>query len=110
MSLIVGQSTINYKNLDYEIETAINTRSVSIAFLRSTIRISITRLKPYLDVHHGLFAMAINYKNLDYEIETLVAIHLAYVEVLRSTIRISITRLKPNTVEGVMLSRSADQL
>ena len=87
--------TINYKNLDYEIET-INLRyaqgrggvrstiRISITRLkrelqrinvvsgvRSTIRISITRLKLMFTSLQRGYPSTINYKNLDYEIETL---------------------------------------
>ena len=37
---------INYKNLDYEIETVFHTMQSICEYTRSTIRISITRLKP----------------------------------------------------------------
>ena len=38
---------------------------------RSTIRISITRLKQRMDVYDEPPCPSINYKNLDYEIETV---------------------------------------
>ena len=62
---------INYKNLDYEIETRSRcARWCRKARSRSTIRISITRLKLFVIVFIETLIMAINYKNLDYEIET----------------------------------------
>ena len=62
--------TINYKNLDYEIETILWCENES---------------KP---------CIPINYKNLDYEIETESTTSQSGQESHRSTIRISITRLK----------------
>ena len=112
--------SINHKNLDYEIETVMSTtRSDRSSYPRSTIRISITRLKPPRTAssasalsainHKNLdyeietkehrwicraIAKAINHKNLDYEIETSNDVGNAMADLRRSTIRISITRLK----------------
>ena len=63
-------------------------------YCRSTIRISITRLKQFHVRPLVTPLVAINHKNLDYEIETCDTVQLSEIEPLRSTIRISITRLK----------------
>ena len=65
------RDTINDKNLDYEIETRFTRKPVSRRITRSMIRISITRLKLAYgaDSEQSRFG-AINDKNLDYEIET----------------------------------------
>ena len=69
---------INYKNLDYEIETQHDWCDYcEYSAHRSTIRISITRLKR---VHVSMITTVnktINYKNLDYEIETVECIAIA---------------------------------
>ena len=66
----VKSLSINYKNLDYEIETALILFETIPFRLRSTIRISITRLKRIGIVPDIVASISINYKNLDYEIET----------------------------------------
>ena len=70
MRISIPNITINYKNLDYEIETMNQGERSKPNHGRSTIRISITRLKLLNDPSRRRFGIAINYKNLDYEIET----------------------------------------
>ena len=57
---------MNYKNLNYEIETAVLDAAVGF------IRISIMRLKlNYKNLNYEIETSVMNYKNLNYEIETL---------------------------------------
>ena len=86
---------INHKNLDYEIETETRHLRPTWTPRRSTIRISITRLKLFIKYAVHRVNDTINHKNLDYEIETDERQADDSTQKSRSTIRISITRLKP---------------